>query len=63
VKDALLRRLPYTVELALYAIFPVVFVGIWLGVKAAVHRGKFLLTLKGILSPLGDWEDVKFAQT
>jgi len=42
VKDALLKRLPYTVELALYAIFPVIFVGIWLGVKAAVHRGKFL---------------------
>lgn len=42
VKDALFKRLPYTIELALYALFPVVFVGIWLGVKAAVHRGKFL---------------------
>ncbi len=42
VKDAILERLPYTVELALYAIFPVVVVGIWLGVLAAVNRDRFL---------------------
>jgi peptide/nickel transport system permease protein len=42
VKDAILNRLPWTVELALYSIVPVVFVGIWLGVIAAVNRDKFL---------------------
>ncbi len=42
VKDALLQRIPYTAELALYAIFPVVGVGIWLGIIAAVHRDKFI---------------------
>ncbi len=42
VKDALLQRIPYTAELALYAIFPVVGVGIWLGIIAAVNRDKFI---------------------
>ncbi len=42
VKDALLSRIPYTAELALYAIFPVVGVGIWLGIVSAVNRDKFI---------------------
>ncbi len=42
VKDAILKRLPWTVELALYSIIPVVFVGVWLGVVAAVNRDKFV---------------------
>ncbi len=42
VKDALLQRIPYTAELALYAVFPVVGIGIWLGMIAAVHRDKFI---------------------
>ena len=42
VKDALLQRIPYTAELALYAVFPVVGVGIWLGIVAAVNRERFL---------------------
>ncbi len=42
VKDALLQRIPYTAELALYAVFPVVGIGIWLGMVAAVHRDKFI---------------------
>ncbi len=42
VKDAILKRLPWTVELALYSIVPVVLVGVWLGVVAAVNRDKFV---------------------
>lgn len=42
VKDAILNRLPWTVELALYSIIPVVFVGVWLGIIAAVNRDKFI---------------------
>ena len=42
VKDALLKRIPYTAELAIYAVFPVVGIGIWLGMIAAVHRDKFI---------------------
>lgn len=42
VKNAILNRLPWTVELALYSIIPVVFVGVWLGIVAAVNRDKFV---------------------
>lgn len=42
VLKAILGRFPYTLELALYALLPVVGVGIWLGVMAAVKRDKFL---------------------
>ncbi|ABX32272.1 binding-protein-dependent transport systems inner membrane component [Petrotoga mobilis SJ95] len=42
VLDALLHRFPYTVELALYAIFPIIGIGIWLGVTAAVHHNSFI---------------------
>ncbi|POZ87960.1 MULTISPECIES: ABC transporter permease [Petrotoga] len=42
VIDALLHRFPYTVELALYALFPIIGVGIWFGVTAAVHHNSFI---------------------
>ncbi|RAO98740.1 peptide ABC transporter permease [Petrotoga sp. 9PW.55.5.1] len=42
VLDALLHRFPYTVELALYSLFPIIGVGIWLGVTAAVHHNSFI---------------------
>ncbi|KUK15989.1 MAG: Binding-protein-dependent transport systems inner membrane component [Petrotoga mobilis] len=42
VLDALLHRFPYTVELALYALFPIIGVGIWFGVTAAVHHNSFI---------------------
>ncbi len=42
VGKALIQRFPYTFELAIYAMFPVVGVGIWLGVLAAINRDKFL---------------------
>lgn len=42
VADAIKKRIPYTIELALYAFIPVITVGIWLGVKAAVNRDKFI---------------------
>jgi len=42
VLKAIISRFPYTLELALYALIPVVGIGIWLGVLAAVKRDKFL---------------------
>ncbi|MDY6894190.1 MAG: ABC transporter permease [Thermotogota bacterium] len=42
VLDALLHRFSYTVELALYALFPIIGVGIWFGVTAAVHHNSFI---------------------
>ena len=42
VLSALINRFPYTFELALYALFPIIGVGIWLGVTAAVHHNSFI---------------------
>lgn len=36
------ERLPATLELALFAFFPILAVGIWLGVLAVLHRGRRL---------------------
>ncbi len=42
VVDLLKQRFPATLELALWTVFPMIAVGIWLGVKAAVdHNGWF----------------------
>ncbi len=40
VIDLLRRRLPATIELALWGAVPIIVVGIWLGVKAAVNHNK-----------------------
>jgi peptide/nickel transport system permease protein len=42
VSEAIATRFPYTLELALYALIPVVLVAIWLGVTSAIHQNKFL---------------------
>jgi len=41
VREAITARLPYTAELAVYSIIPVVAVGIWLGVVAGKNQNKF----------------------
>jgi len=53
VTKAIWSRFPYTLELALYAMFPVVGVGIWLGVAAAVNRDKFLDHFIRIIAIIG----------
>jgi len=53
VLKAIWSRFPYTLELALYALFPVVGVGIWLGVTAAVKRDKFLDHFIRIIAIIG----------
>lgn len=40
VTEALFWRLPYTLELTIFSLIPVIFVGIWLGVKSGVHHNK-----------------------
>jgi ABC-type dipeptide/oligopeptide/nickel transport system permease component len=42
VLPAMLERFPYTLELTIYAIIPVILVAIWLGVVSAVHQNKFI---------------------
>lgn len=41
VLPSMLERFPYTLELTIYAIVPVVLVAIWLGVISAVNQNKF----------------------
>ncbi|MDD2352131.1 MAG: ABC transporter permease [Atribacterota bacterium] len=42
VWDAIMQRLPATMELVLYSIIPVIIVGIWLGVISAVHHNDLI---------------------
>lgn len=42
VWEAIMQRLPATVELVFYSIIPVILVGIWLGVISSVHHNDIL---------------------
>lgn len=42
VLQALLERLPATIELTLLSIGPLIFLAIWMGVKSAVHHNRWL---------------------
>lgn len=42
VADAIKQRFPATLELVLYSIIPVIWIGIWLGVISAVHHNDML---------------------
>lgn len=42
VIDIIKNRFPNTLDLALWTVFPMLSVGIWLGVKAAVNQDKFI---------------------
>lgn len=53
VIDLLKRRLPATIELALWSMFPIVGIGVWLGMKAALHHNKWQDQLARVLAILG----------
>ena len=53
VIDLLLHRLPATIELALWSIVPIIGVGIWLGVQAAVNHNKLIDQIARIFSIIG----------
>jgi len=42
VIDLIKRRFPATVELALYTILPIIFIGVYMGIAAAVNHNKFI---------------------
>ncbi len=46
-------RFPATVELAIYAIIPIVVIGIWLGIAAAVNHNKLIDQLARVFSIIG----------
>lgn len=53
VIEALVRRFPATLELAMWSMVPVILFGVWMGVKAALHHNKPLDQLARVLAILG----------
>ncbi len=53
VVDIVKERFPNTVDLALWTIYPMLSVGIWLGVKAAVNQNKFVDQAARVYSIIG----------
>jgi len=53
VRDALLKRFPGTLELVIFALPPTIILGIYLGVKSAVHRDKAIDHVTRSLSIIG----------
>lgn len=53
VIDLIRTRFPNTLDLTLWAVFPVISVGIWLGVQAAVHHNGFIDQAARIFSIVG----------
>jgi peptide/nickel transport system permease protein len=53
VVDLIRTRFPNTLDLTLWAVAPVILVGIWLGVQAAVHQNGFIDQAARIFSIVG----------
>jgi len=53
VIELLKRRFPATVELALYTILPIISIGVWLGILAAVNHNKFIDQAARVFAILG----------
>jgi peptide/nickel transport system permease protein len=53
VADLIKNRFPNTLDLTIWAIAPVILVGIWLGVQAAVHQNGFIDQAARIFSIVG----------
>jgi peptide/nickel transport system permease protein len=53
VIDMIKDRFPNTLDLALWTVFPMLSVGIWLGVQAAVHQNGFIDQAARIFSIIG----------
>ncbi len=53
VAEALLYYLPATLELSLWAMLPVILVGIWLGILSAVHQDKLIDQILRVFALIG----------
>lgn len=53
VMDMLRRRLPVSAELAIWSALPIVAVGIWLGIQAALNHNKFIDQAARVFAILG----------
>lgn len=53
VAEVISDRFPATLELAIWAFLPIVAVGIWLGIQAAIHHNKFFDQFARVFSIVG----------
>ena len=53
VAELIARRFPNTLDLTIWSIAPIIFVGIWLGVQAAVHHNGFIDQAARVFSLVG----------
>jgi peptide/nickel transport system permease protein len=53
VIDLLRRRLPVTAELTLWSVLPIIVVGVWLGIQAALNHNKFIDQAARVFAILG----------
>lgn len=53
VAETISKRLPITLELSLFAVIPIIGVGIWFGTAAALNRDKFIDQFTRVLSIVG----------
>ena len=53
VLNALKTYFPATLELALWSFIPILFIGVWLGIQAAVHHDQFIDQLARVFSIIG----------
>ncbi|MFT3890612.1 MAG: ABC transporter permease [Anaerolineales bacterium] len=53
VAELIKRRFPATLELTIWAVAPMILVGIWLGVQAAVHHNGFVDQAARVFSIIG----------
>jgi peptide/nickel transport system permease protein len=53
VIDLLRRRLPVSAELALWSAIPIIVIGVWLGIQAALNHNKFIDQAARIFAILG----------
>lgn len=53
VLEAIRAYFPASLELALWSFFPIILIGIWLGIQAAVHHDRFIDKVARVLAILG----------
>lgn len=53
VIEIIRQRFPATLELALWSFFPIVLIGVWLGIQAAIHHNKIFDQIARIFSIIG----------
>ena len=53
VSDLIKRRFPATIELTMYTVFPIILIGVFLGIAAAVNHNKFIDQAARVFAILG----------